>query len=256
MSGFFSLMFWKGFLYWSTPFLVYFGSLFVIAFSRESFAGLIFITILMVHPIVTIPMATFVDLIRDVMLALLAKYSCSCLPNPCQRILKRVFTFTMISYLGCVMLCQYYLFASWIHIRQTLYFETYGVVTPYIEFKNKPFENCGDNSAESKAKSNWLLNVMATYDQYNKAWIVFGASMFFFAFHLMESFCLFLADPIPMANFLSGTPIVQNNNPDMAKVRESVSKSTVLKNFIMIFMYCVFRLKTKLMRTLSLKRYS
>ena len=114
----------------------------------------------------------------------------------------------MMNYLGCVMGCQWYLFLMWIDDRRTVITsrDDGAFVTTSFGFKDKPFENCKDDLSEGE--SNWLLNVMAEINQYDKAWILFGASLFFFAFHLMESlFVCYFPDPIPMTNFLSGTPL-------------------------------------------------
>ena len=214
MDGFFTKNFAKGFAYWFLPFVVYFGSLFVIAFARESFAALIYITIIMLHPIITIPMSTFVDCIQGKVLGLLKKFSCF-YPFLNHKMLQRVFTFTMMNYLGCVMGFQWYLFLMWIDDRRTVITsrDDGAFVTTSFGFKDKPFENCDDKSSEGE--SNWLLNIMAEINQYDKAWILFGASLFFFAFHFIESvFVSLFPDPIPMTNFLSVTPLRKNQNVD------------------------------------------
>lgn len=211
----------------------------------------------MLHPIVTIPMEGLIEFIQhDVRLAVVTKLKhiisvsnqllaqrigdtfkyWSENHSKAKKILERLFTFSMITYLGCIMTCQTYLFVTWIKTRQTISNNGLESVILLNEFKDKDFNICcEDNCLEGK--TNWLLNIMAEINQIDKAWILFGSSVFFFIFHWIQSLCLFLPAPIPMKNFLSGKPF---QNPTNIEYEMPINYSFKRGKLILALIYITF----------------
>ena len=123
----------------------------------------------------------------------------------------------MINYLGCITCCQYYLFHLWINQRKALILNGFDSVTTFNEFTNRSFNYCCEDCTSDE--TSFFLNLMANVDQDFKVWILLAFSMFFFAFHLIESLLDFILDtkPIEMILFIYGKPNTQtiiNNEPN------------------------------------------
>ena len=202
-----------GIVYWISPLSVFMMSIYIIAFSRESFPALILISILSLHPIVAIPIAIFVDSLQEIAIRLVDLYGYFRyfnLQTAIQRFLKRLFTFTMTTYLGCLTLVQWYLFLAWIDKREVLIRNGYESIKTMNQFKDEPFNQCpcpDDICNFTKDTTNEILNVMSEIYQYDKVLTLLGSSGFFFVFHFIES--LVVSEPYskPLLNFLTGRPV-------------------------------------------------
>ena len=188
-------------------------SIYVIAFARESFPALIFISILSLHPIVAIPIATFIDYVQSKakqVLYLCGYFRCFDPQTTIQRFLRRLFTFTMITYLGCLTLVQWYLFFNWIDKKEFLIQNGFGSIKTMSKYKAEPFNQCPcppDEKCDSEIDTtDEILNATSKMRQYDKAWILLGASGFFFVYHLIESFVVKEPYSKPLINFLTGRP--------------------------------------------------
>ena len=214
-------------------------STYIIAFSRESFPALVFISILSLHPIVAIPIGIFADCVQAKAHQLLD----SCF-NPQRAInifLKRFFTFTMITYLGCLTFLQWYLFLIWIEKREVLIRNGFGSIGTFNDVKQELFNQCPclDDNCQyiMDSSKNLITNFLSMYVfQYEKAWILLGSSGFFFVFHFIE--CLMVSEPYskPLLNFLTGKPVDDVNDTkdenryeiEMKEVSQSQQNSSLI----------------------------
>ena len=210
MFGFFTLSNFAGIFYWIVPMTVFMTSVYIVAFSRESFAGLIFISVMSLHPLVALPIASLLACLKDTTRRFLE--SCGYfwyfnVQSSFQQFLKSLFNFNMMTYLGSVSLVQLYLFVSWINRRKVLIANGFGtVVKTNFEFTNEPFNQCKVNATSNEDSSNEILNLLARVDQYDKAWILFSCGVFFFLFHTIESLVAMVREPYSrsLVNFLLG----------------------------------------------------
>ena len=190
----------KGVIYWLLPLVVYFSSVFIIGFSRESLAAQILISILALHPVFSIPLGYLFQAIQD------GLHKCLQLCHCDNRLFKCFSTFTMINYLGCITGFQYYLFYFWIEQRKVLIENGYSSVTTFNEFKDKSFDFCCEDCPAGD-ETNFLPNFMAKFLYRDlKCWILLSCSLFFFTFHLLESMllCICHSKPIAMITFILG----------------------------------------------------
>ena len=201
----------RGVTYWLLPLIVYFSSVFIIGFSRESLAAQIFISILALHPVFSIPLGYLFQAIQD------GLHKCLQLCHCDNRLFKCFCTFTMINYLGCVTACQYYLFYFWIEQRKVLIENGYSSVTTFNEFKDKSFNFCCKDCPAGD-ETNFLPNLMASFHRDLKCCILISCSLFFFAFQLFESMvlCICHSKPIAMITFILG-----HQNSTVSKLKEN-----------------------------------
>ena len=222
-----------GIAYWISPLSVFMMSIYIIAFSRESFPALIFISILCLHPIVAIPIAIFVDSLQEIAIRLLdlcGYFRCFNPQTAIQRFLKRLFTFTMTTYLGCLNLVQWYLFLFWINKREVLIRNGYGSIKTMNQFKDEPFNQCpclDDICNFTKDTTNEILNVMSEIYQYDKVWILLGSSGFFFVYHFIESLVVSERYSKPLLNFLTGRPVDDDIKETTEEVQEELEMNQI-----------------------------
>lgn len=199
VSGFFSWNNFKGCLYWILPLSVYFSCIYVITFSQESFGNLIFITIIMLHPAVSIPIAFFIRTIGKMFKSIFKYFGCDILEEDYQpqsaifEWLKNIFNFTTILYLACTTATQHYLFSSWINEQKFMIAKGYALsIIPRNSFTNLIFSLCekcesGDCPPQTEEKIN-MTNAMAYFTFQHKTGLLLSAIGFMVAYHLLESF--------------------------------------------------------------------
>ena len=200
ISGFFTINNLKGFLYWIIPLTAYMTSMYLIAFSRESFVSMIFIMSLMLHPIGAVPIAYLIDTLKQGLEELVFKRIGTLNTNgPFRKWLGRLFTFTTVSYLAFVILIQYHLFCIWIKYRNA--YTDYGVPVASLNgFKNKPFNQCCEDCEIIEEKDS-ILNYLTKLSSDQKAYVLLGSFLSLMCFHFVESLLSTCKPPKSLIDF-------------------------------------------------------
>ena len=208
------------------------ASLYAIAFTRESFGGLIFVMIAMTHPAVMLPISHLAESIKNLLLWILKLFGVSFNSTSLfMKISKRVVTFSMVTYLALIVAIQYYLFCVWLNERLIVR-EEFGYTTLEVlnDFNYGAYNQCnctspGDCHTNDTVGS--ILNYLAFLTSQQKTSILLVSLLILIAYHLIEVTAIFNNHIFPLKKFILAEIILKNEN--IVELQENIepSKKTI-----------------------------
>ena len=173
--------------------VIHMSSIYVIAFSLEAFGNLIFITIILLHPTVSIPIAYLVDSIRHSLHQALQKCGCNFLDvdyqpsNFLSKLLKNSMTFSMTLYLAFTTSTQYFLFHQWMVTREVLVANGYASIKPRNAFTNGDLNICQTAGTDHNEMKINPLNLLTNLDSETKSALLYSPALIMILYHFVES---------------------------------------------------------------------
>ena len=213
VPAFLSLEMVKAIAYWVLPMVGWTTAMILVSLSDETLGILIFFLIFL-HPAFTLPFG-----ILDRTLKRLMKKTFDSLGKKSnwRKFLVRYFTMSAVHYLTIIAVAQLFMFKSWEHEQHPDPDDHDHDLhesgkKPKFGFTQRPYNTCGCKNAEYDCRPpnvNVINEFNATQDvqdnvshYVNAKNYLIGLVLFPLFFHFIESFCLYLPDPIPMLDFV------------------------------------------------------
>ena len=211
VPAFLSLEMVKAVAYWVLPMVGWTTAMILVSLSDETLGILIFFLIFL-HPAFTLPFG-----ILDRTLKRLMKKTFDSLGKRSnwRKCLVRYFTMSAVHYLTIIAVAQLFMFKSWQHEQHPDpndhdHDQHASGKKPKFGFTQRPYNTCECKDYDCRPPNVNVINEFdATHDvQDNVSYYVYaenyliGLVVFPLFFHLIESFCLYLPDPIPILDFV------------------------------------------------------
>ena len=218
------------------------ASLYAIAFSRESFGGLIFVMIAMTHPAVMLPISHLAESIKNLLLWILKLFGISFNSTSIfMKLFKRLSTFSMVTYLAFIIAIQYYLFHVWLGERLIVK-EEFGYTTLEVlnDFIKGGYYRCNCTSSEdcqNTEEVDSVLNFLVTLTSQQKTYILLASLLILIVYHLIEAIAVLFNEHeiVPLKRFVLGQIILKKE--DAIEMSEHIE--TLSKPFLMTIMRTV-----------------
>ena len=215
------------------PIALYVTCLLLVAIERRSTIELPIVMSVMLHPIATIPVGIFADIIHQYLSRKLFKNQNEGISI---KILRRLSTYSINVHLALIAVILHYLYGVW------LAFET----TSSLNFENRPYEKC---ECDALRKNNLTCNNNETEDSFQNMFIGVAIQPFLIAYlitslscHLVQSSILYLPPQPQLIHYILGPKQVQGGSDSNTSCDKKTTKlnSWPFKLLMVCFIFCAF----------------
>lgn len=214
------------------PIALYVTCLLLVAIERRSTIELPIFMSVMLHPIATIPVGIFANMIHQNLSRKIFKNQNEGISI---KILRRLSTYSINVHFALIAVTLNYLYGVWLAIE----------TTSSLNFENRPYEKC---ECDALRKNNLTCNNHETEDSFQNMFIGVAIQPFLIAYliislscHLVQSLILYLPPQTQLIHYILGPKQIEENDsdPTLDKKRTKLN-SWPFKLLIVCFIFCAF----------------